>query len=128
MEEKTMSNERPFPKISGPRISEHARLRYAERILGRKLSYRRLLSDPKLHGRVRRGILRLLEGATEVGLDGDAAIFVNRSRALVIKNDCIVTVLASGTTGGFSKKKRRSWGLIGLGSLSAADCIKALAA
>lgn len=92
------------------RATAHACLRYAQRVLGMEIRECDLRNDPALRGRCARGIARLLERASPEGTVDGAEIRVAGTRALVIMNACVVTLIVAPTSKGFGKKFFRQYG------------------
>ena len=85
------------------RATAHACLRYAQRVLGLSLDENALRGDPALRGRCERGIARLLERSS-CARKGDVEVWVARTRALVVQNSRILTVLVAPSSRGFGKR------------------------
>jgi hypothetical protein len=91
---------------AGPSLhaTTHACTRYAQRVLGINVGEAHLHGDSKLRGRCARGIARLLERAHWEARTEDADIWIAGTRALVVKNACVLTVLTGPTKKRLSKK------------------------
>ncbi len=108
-------------RIGVPEISEHAELRYAQRVVGLDLTRAQLLLLPGLRSRCRYGILRNFEEADEVitSVDEDDVHHVFR------RNRCrkqVITVYNMKATGGelaFRKKRLRRGRLPGIETFEA---------
>jgi hypothetical protein len=85
------------------RPTTHACLRYAQRVLGMTIDEDRLMQDAALRGRCARGIGRLLERASCARRSDDAEIWVARTRALVVKNSRVLTILVAPKRRGSAK-------------------------
>ncbi len=103
------SNERARSPRLGLVITAHACLRYAQRVLGMHIDHDDLQKDAALRGRCERGIARLLERA-DCGKTEDGEIWVTRTRALVVENAHVVTLLVAPTSKGFRKRFFRRHG------------------
>jgi hypothetical protein len=112
-------------RIGVPEISQHAELRYAQRVVGLDLTRAELLSIPGLRSRCRRGILRNFDEADEViaSVDDDDVHHVfRRNRCLVMKRKQVITVYNMKATGGelaFRKKRLRRGRLPGIETFEA---------
>ena len=91
----------PAPAVHA---TAHACLRYAQRVLGMRLDEQRLRDDPDLRGRCERGIARVMERASCARREGDIEVWVVRTRALVVTDSRVLTVLVALTNRGFGKR------------------------
>lgn len=73
-------------------------------MLGKSVGETDIHSDPALRGRCARGIARLSERARWEGHIEGGEIWIAGTRALLIKNACVVTLIVAPTSKGFSKK------------------------
>jgi hypothetical protein len=64
----------------------------------------RLRADPALRGRCERGIARLLERAVRAHEDGSVEVWVTRTRAMIIRDAHVLTLLVAPTSRGFGKR------------------------
>lgn len=84
-------------KIVGrPKISHHAAVRYAQRILGLEMTKRLLQKNKELLNRCRNGIRRIYNQADQLVLsqsDPAEAFLFCRHRCLVVKHGIVVTVI-----------------------------------
>jgi hypothetical protein len=94
----------PAPAVQA---TAHACLRYAQRVLGMRLDEQQLRDDPDLRGRCGRGIARLMGRASCARRDGDIEVWVARTRALVVTDSRVLTVLVAFTNRGFGKRFSR---------------------
>ena len=85
-------------------VTTHACTRYAQRVLGLHVGQAHLLGDPALHGRCTRGVARLFERARLEVATADADIWIAGTRALVIQNGCVLTVITGSTSKELAKK------------------------
>ena len=112
-------------RIGVPEISQHAELRYAQRVVGLDLTRAQLLSLPDLRSRCQRGILRNFDEADEViaSVDADDIHHVfRRNRCLVMQRKQVITVYNMKATGGelaFRKKRLRRGRLPGIETFEA---------
>jgi len=90
------------------RATAHACVRYAQRVLGLSLDEQDLRQRPALRGRCERGIARLMERASCARKSDDVEVWVARTRALVVKDSRVLTVLVAPTSRGFGKRFRRA--------------------
>jgi hypothetical protein len=67
-----------------------------------------LRADWALRGRCERGIDRLLDRAELACEDHDGAVWVVWTRALIVRNARVITVLVSSTSRGFGERFHRS--------------------
>ena len=86
------------------RPTAHACLRYAQRVLGRTLDEGQLRADPLLRARCERGIARLLVRAVCARRDGGIEVWVARTRAMIVQDAHVLTVLVAATDRGFGKR------------------------
>ena len=91
----------PAPAVQA---TAHACLRYAQRVLALRLDEQRLRDAPDLRGRCERGIARLMDRASCARRDGDIEVWVARTRALVVTDSRVLTVLVAPTNRGFGKR------------------------
>jgi hypothetical protein len=68
------------------------------------LDEQRLREDLVLRGRCERGIGRLMDRASCARSDGDVEVWVARTRALIVTNSRVLTVLVAHTSRGFGKR------------------------
>ena len=102
----------PFPlsvplRAATARPTSHACLRYAQRVLGMTIEQEQLRANPALRGRCARGIGRLLERAALVRKDGGTEIWVTGTRAMIVQNANVITLLVASSSRGFGKRFRR---------------------
>ena len=91
----------PAPPV---RATAHACLRYAQRVLGLGLADEQFGGDRALRGRCERGIERLLERAEFARKEGEVEVWVARTRALLVQDTRVLTVLVAPTNRGFGKR------------------------
>ena len=97
-------------------VTLHAMERYSERISEQLVSGQELLWNRKLSRRIANGVARILKNATHWGRDDNGVVFVVRTRAVVVRDGRVVTVLRASGPLGFTRRKKRDWGLAPLGS------------
>jgi hypothetical protein len=90
------------------RATSHACVRYAQRVLGLSLDEHELRRRPALRSRCERGIARLLERASFARKEEHVEVWVARTRALVVSDSCVITVLVAPTSKGFGKRFYRA--------------------
>jgi hypothetical protein len=94
--------------MSAPvRATAHACLRYGQRVLGLPLEEEQIRRDWALRRRCEGGITRLMERAHLARTDGEVDVWVARTRALVVRDQSVLTVLVSATSRGFGKRFSR---------------------
>jgi len=98
------------------RVTLHAMERYSQRISKKPIAHRALFSNPKLSRRLANGVARILKNATHWGRSRGALVFVARTRALIVRDGQIVTVLRSSSPRGFTSRRQREWELTSMGS------------
>jgi len=98
----------PAPAV---RVTAHACLRYAQRVLGLELGEAELGRDRALRGRCERGIMRLMERAECARKGDDVEVWVARTRALIVKDARVLTVLVARSSRGFGKRIFRKAGV-----------------
>jgi hypothetical protein len=98
------------------RVTLHAMERYSQRISKKPIAQRALLSNPKLSRRLANGVARILKNATHWGRSRDALVFVARTRAVIVRDGHVVTVIRAAGPLGFTRQKQREWKLTTLGS------------
>jgi hypothetical protein len=86
------------------RATAHACLRYGQRVLGLHLDDEQLRNDWALRRRCERGIDRLLDRAQLARKDGEVEVWVARTRALLVQESRVLTVLVAPTSRGFGKR------------------------
>jgi hypothetical protein len=86
------------------RATTHACARYAQRVLGMDVGELHVHNDPALRGRCERGIARLLERAQQRATAEGGQLWIAGTRALVIANAHVVTLIVASHRKGFSKK------------------------
>jgi hypothetical protein len=87
-----------------PRPTAHACLRYAQRVLGMTVDECQLRADRVLRGRCERGIGRLMEGAVRAHQDGRVEVWVARTRAMIVQDAHVITLLVAPSSKGFGKR------------------------
>lgn len=103
-----------IPSPDAPKPTHHACARYAQVVLGLRVNDRDLASDPKLYGRCARGVERLVARATpakETLPDGRALLVVG-TRALVVHDGRVMTLMAAPSARGFGKRLLRDPDLV----------------
>ena len=98
----------PAPAV---RATAHACLRYAQRVLRLELGEEQLRRDRALRGRCERGIERLLQRAECARKGDDVEVWVARTRALIVKDSRVLTVLIAPSSRGFGKRFFRREGV-----------------
>jgi hypothetical protein len=78
-------------------------MRYAQRVLGMTVDELELRADRALRGRCERGIGRLMERAVVARRDGRVEIWVARTRAMVVQDARVITLLVAPSSKGFGK-------------------------
>jgi hypothetical protein len=91
------------------RVSAHAALRYAQRVLELRIDEHALRRDRALRARCERGVCRLFFRALPRS-NGDVDVWVTGTRALVVKDGWVLTVLVARNAKGFSKFFLRRFG------------------
>ena len=97
------------------RVSAHAALRYAQRVLHLDIDETRLRRERALLGRCERGVARILDRASRRS-NGDVDVWLAGTRALVVKDGFVLTVLVAPSAKGFSKFFLRRYGDLGIGA------------
>jgi hypothetical protein len=87
-----------------PRPTAHACLRYAQRVLGMTVDELQLHTDRALRGRCERGIGRLMERAVRARQDDRVEVWVARTRAMIVRDAHVVTLLVAPSSKGFGKR------------------------
>ena len=99
------------------RVSAHAKKRWTERVSRKPRTPAELLANPKENQRCENGVLKIFKKATHIGRSRGATVFVVRTRALIVKDGCVITVIVSGRPTGFGKRQCRAWGLVPIGDV-----------
>ena len=92
--------------VGRPKISLHAAVRYAQRILGLEITEPLLLKNKELFDRCRNGIRRIYNQADQLILsqsDPAEAFLFCRHRYLLVKNGIVVTVIMKSPKNPISK-------------------------
>ena len=92
------------PPPPAVQATAHACVRYAQRVLGISLDEQRLREELALRRRCERGIGRLMERASCARRDADIEVWVARTRALIVAESRVLTVLVAPTSRGFGKR------------------------
>ena len=93
---------------SPPRPTAHACLRYAQRVLGMTVDEHQLRADRALRGRCERGIGRLMESAVRARQDGRVEVWIVRTRAMIVEDAHVITLLVAPSSKGFGKRFLRT--------------------
>jgi hypothetical protein len=93
------------------RPTTHACLRYAQRVLGMTIEEEHLRADFALRGRCARGIGRLLERAVCARREESLEIWITGTRAIIVRNAHVLTILVASKTRGFGKLLRQRQGV-----------------
>lgn len=91
-----------------PRPTTHACLRYAQRVLSMTIEEEQLRADLPLRGRCARGIGRLLKRAVCARKDGNLEIWIVGTRAIIVRNAYVLTILVASKSRGFGKLLRQA--------------------
>ena len=94
------------------RATTHACARYAQRVLGLSVGDAHLHDNSALRSRCARGIARLLERARWEGGTEDGEIWIAGTRALVIANARVVTLIVAPTSRGLPKRFFRRYAAV----------------
>jgi hypothetical protein len=77
------------------RPTAHACLRYAQRVLGMRVDEEQFRKNFALRRRCERGIGRLMDRAVRARADGPVEVWVARTRAMIVRDGCVLTILRS---------------------------------
>lgn len=98
------SEDKSMNDVLSLRATNHACTRYAQRVLGMDVEERHLRANSVLRGRCARGIARLLQRARPGETTERGEVWIAGTRALVITNACVITLIVAPTSKGFPKR------------------------